>query len=196
MLNKQQKELFAILFASGDPVELDRLAQALELDMPTADRLVASVADYLEEDGSPLRLIRLEDHCQLCTREEYAPVVRRAMEIRRNVPLSQAAMECLAIIAYNQPVTRGFVEQVRGVDSSGVVSSLVEKGLIEEAGRMDLPGRPISYRTTALFLRCFGLASLEELPSVAYEEGAQPPEDDPPLEGQMGFDDTLPQTDD
>ena len=106
---------------------------------------------------------------QLCTKTEFEPYIRRAFEIKRNAPLSQAALEVLAIIAYNQPVTRAFAEQVRGVDSSGVISTLVEKGLIEEAGRLDLPGKPIAYRTTPLFLRSFGLESLEDLPPVADE---------------------------
>ena len=168
-LNPREKELFALLYACGDPVEEERLAEAMELNLPGVQRLLEGLDQWLERLEMPIRLVRMGSQVQLCTREEYAGAIRRVLEIRRGVPLSQAAMEALAVIAYNQPVTRGFVEQVRGVDSSGVVSLLVQRGLIEEAGRMELPGRPIAYRTTPLFLRCFGLESLEELPSVAYE---------------------------
>ena len=133
----------------------------------------------------PLELRRLENSWQLCTLTGYDTVIRTALELRSNTPLSNAAMEVLAVVAYNQPVTRGFIEQVRGVDSSSVVASLEEKGLIEEAGRMELPGRPIAFRTTAAFLRCFGLSDLSELPDL------QPPEDteDADAEEQLGFDD-------
>jgi segregation and condensation protein B len=103
----------------------------------------------------------------MCSREEYAPQIRQVLETKRNVPLSNAAMEVLTIIAYNQPVSKGFVENVRGVDSSSVVNNLTEKGLIEEAGRLDVPGKPIVYRTTPVFLRSFGLASLAELPPLS-----------------------------
>lgn len=177
----------AVLFAAGEPVEVDRLAEALEI-APSA--LVADAQAVSAELGmSPLELRRLEDSYQLCTRTEYAPVIRRALEIKRNIPLSAAAMETLAIIAYNQPVTRGFVEQVRGVDSSSVVVSLAEKGLVEEAGRMDLPGRPLAYRTTANFLRCFGLAGLGELPQVNETEDSPEATSEP--EEQLTLEDSL-----
>ena len=127
--------------------------------------------DRYEQESSGLLLVELEDSFQLCTKPEYASVVKQTMELRRNTPLSNAAMEVLAIIAYNQPVTRAFVEQVRGVDSSQTVLNLVEKGLVEEAGRLDIPGRPISYRTTQGFLRNFGMKSLEELPPLPDEDG-------------------------
>jgi len=129
----------------------------------------------------PLELRRLDSAYQLCTKPIYAGEIRRALELRRNTPLTPAALEVLAIIAYNQPVTRGFVEQVRGVDSSSVVTSLVEKGLVEEAGRLELPGRPISFRTTPAFLRCFGLDSLADLPDVTGSEEEPPPEDEDQL---------------
>lgn len=177
-LNPREKELFALLYACGEPAEEERLAEAMELNLPGVQRLLESLGQWLDRMEMPVRLVRMGSQVQLCTREEYAGAIRRVLEIRRGTPLSQAAMEALAVIAYNQPVTRSFVEQVRGVDSSGVVSLLAEKGLIEEAGRMDLPGRPIAYRTTPLFLRCFGLESLEELPSVAYEaQGAEDEEE-------------------
>ena len=102
----------------------------------------------------------------MVTREEYAAVIREALEVKNNTPLSQAALEVLAIIAYNQPVTKSFVEQIRGVDSSSVVNSLVAKGLVQEMGRLEIPGRPISYGTTEHFLRCFGMQSIETLPKI------------------------------
>lgn len=192
-LSKTQNQIFAILFACGEPIEADRIAEVLEQDTATTERLLRSLGDWLEETEHPLMLQRLENRYQLTTRPEYAPVIKAALEVRRNVPLSQAALEVLSVVAYNQPVTRSFVDQVRGVDSSGVVVSLAEKGLIEEAGRLDLPGRPISYRTTDHFLRTFGLSSISELPPIdAVEEepeaeAAVYPEGEEPLEGQVGF---------
>ena len=193
-LNDIQNKILAVLFAAGEPLEASRIAEALELGLGETHGLCAGIGDQLDRWGSPLELRRLEDSYQLCTRAEYAPVIRQALELRRNAPLSAAAMEVLAIIAYNQPVTRGFVEQVRGVDSSSVVASLVEKGLVEEAGRMELPGRPIAYRTTAAFLRCFGLESLEGLPRV--EAGEEEPQEESPQEegdGQLSFGDAMDQ---
>ena len=113
-----------------------------------------------------MELLELEESVQLSTREEYGELIRSVLSQKRSSPLSQSAMEVLAIIAYNQPVTRAFVEQIRGVDSSSAVNSLVARDLVEEAGRLELPGRPIAYRTTANFLRCFGLQSLEQLPDI------------------------------
>ena len=182
-LNPREKELFALLYACGEPAEEERLAEAMELNLPGVQRLLESLSQWLERMEMPVKLVRMGSQVQLCTREEYAGAIRRVLEIRRGTPLSQAAMEALAVIAYNQPVTRSFVEQVRGVDSSGVVSLLAEKGLIEEAGRLDLPGRPIAFRTTPLFLRCFGLQSLEELPSVAYEAQQAAPEGEEAVPG-------------
>ena len=115
---------------------------------------------------SGLCLLHLDTRWQLSTKAEWADCIRRLLDARRAVPLGPAAMETLTVIAYNQPVSRAFIEQVRGVDSSSSVTSLLEKGLIEEAGRLDLPGRPVSFRTTDVFLRCFGLSSLADLPPV------------------------------
>ena len=123
------------------------------------------MAEYNRPDRG-VRILHLEDSYQMCTNSQYGGKVRAALEIRRNAPLSQAAMEVLAVIAYNQPVTKAFVEQVRGVDCSGVIGSLMTKGLIEERGRLELPGRPLLYGTTVNFLRCFGLSSPEELPPL------------------------------
>lgn len=158
--------LEAVLFAGGEPMEISRLAQALELDEDTVMRLAALLGEIYDKSGSALQLIRLGNAYQITTRAEYAEPIRQALEIKRNTPLSNAAMEVLTIIAYNQPVTKGFVERVRGVDSSSTVNTLTERGLLEEAGRIEVPGRPVTYRTTAQFLRCFGLQSLAELPPL------------------------------
>ena len=158
--------LEAVLFSAGEPVEPERLAEALETDADTVHRLAAELAAFYEGNGSALQLLTLDGSYQITTRQAHADVIRRALEIKRNTPLSNAAMEALTIIAYNQPVTKGFVERVRGVDSGSVVNTLVERGLLEEAGRIEVPGRPVTYRTTAQFLRCFGLTSLEELPPL------------------------------
>ncbi|MDO4945610.1 MAG: SMC-Scp complex subunit ScpB [Ruminococcus sp.] len=160
----------AILFAGGEPVELDRICEA-------ADAVVSEVREaikLLEEkysENSGIELLKLNDSYQLATKQEFAPYIKSALEIKRSSALSPAAMETLTIVAYNQPVTKGFVESVRGVDSSGVVNSLVEKGLLAEAGRLDLPGRPIAYMTTDNFLRAFKLSSLDDLPPLPEQTG-------------------------
>lgn len=157
----------AVLFACGEPIELEKLAAAAEIEKEIAERIVGRLNDRYKDQGSALIIGKLDDSYQMMTRPEYARYIKTAMETRRQIPLSPAAMEVLAIVAYNQPVTRGFVDQVRGVDSSGVVRSLVERNLLEEHGRLnDVPGRPIAYRTTDNFLRCFGLNSLENLPPI------------------------------
>lgn len=162
--------LEAMLFAAGDPVEVSKLADALELDIETVEKMLGSLSAQYDERNSGLMLIRIDNKYQLCTREVYSDNVRKLMEIRKNAPLSNAAFEVLAIIAYNKSVTRSFIEQVRGVDCSGPVSSLVQKGLIEEKGRLDLPGRPLIYGTTDRFLRCFSLNSLDDLPELPKTE--------------------------
>ena len=156
----------AVLFACGEPVTLSRLSDILELEVEEVSAIAASLEENYKNRGSGLRVLRLGDSLQMCTHEDFAAYVRAALVLRRNTPLSQAALECLAVIAYNQPVTKAFVEQVRGVDCSGVVNSLAEKELVEERGRLDAPGRPLLYGTTANFLRCFALTSLEDLPKV------------------------------
>lgn len=156
----------ALIFASGEPLETDRICEILGA---TAEEVVAAVAElnngYEKNDGA-LRIIKLNDSYQFVTQSKHAQEIRKMLEIQRNTPLSPAAFEVLAVVAYNQPVTRAFIEQVRGVDCSGVVSSLVEKGLIEERGRLELPGRPLIYGTTDSFLRCFGIESLDDLPEL------------------------------
>lgn len=162
--------LEAMLFAAGDPVEAGKLADVLELDIETVEKLLGTLGAQYDERNSGLMLIRIDNKYQLCTREVFSENVRKLMEIRKNAPLSNAAFEVLAIIAYNKTVTRSFIEQVRGVDCSGPVSSLVQKGLIEEKGRLDLPGRPLIYGTTDRFLRCFSINSLDDLPELPKTE--------------------------
>ena len=162
--------LEAVLFASGEPVECKRLCEALGTDITSIEDAVALLEEKYA-DNSGIELLRLDSAFQLATKQEYAPHIKSVLEIKRNSALSPAAMETLTIIAYNQPVTKAFVESVRGVDSSGVVNSLVEKGLLCEAGRLDLPGRPIAYATTETFLRAFRLSSLKDLPPLPEQSG-------------------------
>lgn len=172
MIDLPHKQIFSVLFAAGEPVETARVAQAIGADEETVLRYLPALQGSLDQAGIPLQILRLGDRLQLSTLEAFAPVIQDALALRRNIPLSQAALEVLAVAAYNQPVTRALIEQVRGVDSSGVVNSLIEKQLLEEAGRLELPGRPLSYRTTPHFLRTFGLESLEQLPPLpATEDG-------------------------
>lgn len=154
----------AILFASGEPMALDRVAQALGIRTYAVETAVAALQEKYNTPESGVHLLTLGDSAQFCTNPAYIEPVRAALDLRRNTPLSQAAMEVLAVVAYNQPVTKAFVEQVRGVDCSGVVGSLVQKGLLEERGRLELPGRPLLYGTTENFLRCFQLGSIDQLP--------------------------------
>lgn len=156
----------AMLFAAGDPVEPGKLAEVLDIDVENVIKMLGHLEAMYDENDSGLRLIRVDGKYQLCTREEYSEEVRGLLEIKKNTPLSQAAFEVLAIIAYNKTVTRSFIEQIRGVDCSGPVSNLIQKGLIEEKGRLDLPGRPLVYGTTDRFLRCFSLNSLDDLPDL------------------------------
>lgn len=165
-----QATLEAVLFAVGEPIEISRLAQSLEIDEETLALSLKNLSASLEERNSGLCLLRLDDKYQLCTKSDFAPEIRKVLEVKKNAPLSNAAFEVLAIIAYNQPVTKSFVEQIRGVDCSGVMASLCQKSLIEEKGRLDLPGRPLIYGTTPEFLRCFCISSLDELPSLPSDD--------------------------
>lgn len=161
-----QSALEAILFASGEPIGADRLCLALELDRNTVDSLCKQLADQYSYERRGIRLLRLGDRYQMCSAPEYADRIRKAFERRKPPQLSQPALEVLTIIAYFQPTTRAYVEQVRGVDSSYTVNLLLERGLIEEAGRLAVPGRPTLFRTTDRFLRCFSLSNLDELPPL------------------------------
>ena len=167
---REMKEIEAavegILFASGEPVHIDRICLAAELDRPTAELVLQKLMDYYSFERRGMRLLRLEDSWQLCSAPEYADVIRRAFEIRKPAKLSQPALEVLTIIAYYQPTTRAYVDQIRGVDSSDTVGLLLDRHLIEECGRLQVPGRPRLYRTTKAFLRAFHLNSLEDLPEM------------------------------
>lgn len=193
MKQQHEKTLLALLFASGEPVSATRLAAVMETQEETLCAMLELLRIKLDEEDFPLQLLNLSGQYQLCTRQQYTPQIKHLLNERRNMPLTPAALEVLAAVAYNQPVTKGYVEQVRGVDSSGVLSSLVEKGLLEEAGRLDLPGRPIAYATTPHFLRTFGLSSLDQLPveETDLEELLQDELPDDFLEGQMAFDGEL-----
>ena len=185
MSKQLESAVLAVLFAVGEPLAPSRLAEALETKEEVVRSLLEHLRDTLEAQAGAFQILNLNGQYQLATREEHTGLIRRVMNQRRSVPLSQAALEVLAAVAYNQPVTRAYVEQVRGVDSSSIIASLVEKGLLEEAGRLELPGRPICYQTTPNFLRTFGLSSLEELPLTEPAPGDDLPED--LIEGQIGF---------
>ena len=161
--------LEACLFAAGHPLTYEKLAETLSLSVSaTKDIIEKWKPIYNSCDSLPrgILLVTFPDSCQLCTREAYGDFIKVALGIRRNGNLSQSLLEVLAIIAYNQPTTRAFVDTVRGVDSGYAVNALVEKSMIEPCGRLDTPGRPTLYRTTEDFLRVFGISSLEELPTV------------------------------
>ena len=158
--------LEALIFAAGEPVEKKRLAQTMEISENEVEALADELKNEYNKQKRGFQLIELDKKYQLCSRAEYFSYVKQMLEIKRNAALSQAAFEVLAVIAYNQPVTKSFVEQVRGVDCSGVIASLYDKGLIEEKGRLELPGRPLLYGTTDNFLRCFSISSLQELPPL------------------------------
>ena len=156
----------AILFASGSPVEISRISSALEISEAEADEHISALIDDYNSSDRGITIIKLKDSYQMVSVKKYAPQIRTVMDLRRNTPLSQAALEVLAVVAYNQPVTKAFVEQVRGVDCSGVIGSLTSKGLVEEKGRLELPGRPLLYGTTDNFLRCFNISSIDKLPPL------------------------------
>lgn len=170
----------AILYAAGYPVKYTKISEVLGLDLNNTKTLITHMAESYNSDKSKrgINLLMFDETCQLCTKEQYAPYIREALGIRRGGNLSASSMEVLAIVAYNQPVTRTFVDQVRGVDSSYAVNSLIDKGLIEACGRLDAPGRPMLYVTTEKFLRVFGISSLTELPAT---ETLLPPKEDVPI---------------
>ena len=170
MADMDKKEMEAavesILFASGEPVNIERICVALAIDRPTAERILQGLMDYYAYERRGMRLLKIEDCWQLCSAPDYAEAIRMAFEIRKPAKLSQPALEVLTIIAYYQPVTRAYVDQIRGVDSSYTMSLLIDRGMIEECGRLQVPGRPRQYRTTKQFLRSFHLSSLDELPAM------------------------------
>ncbi len=156
----------AILFASGEPVQTERVCIALGLERPAAEQILQRLMDYYAYERRGMRLLHMEDSWQLCSAPDHADAVRRAFEIRKPAKLSQPALEVLTIIAYYQPATRAYVDQIRGVDSSYTISLLLDRKLIEECGRLQVPGRPRLYRTTRQFLRAFHLTDLEDLPEL------------------------------
>jgi len=173
----------AILFAAGEPISLSRLAQATGMDSDVLLVVLQRYGDRLSFERRGIRLLKLDDSYQLCSPPEYADYVRAALESRKPAPLSQPALEVLSIVAYYQPTTRAYIDQIRGVDSGYTTNLLAEKGLIEECGRLDVPGRPALFKTTENFLRAFGLSSLADLPEL-------PSMDE---DGQMSFAQTLQQ---
>ena len=158
----------AILFAAGYPMAYEKLSEVLGLSVRDVKLLCEQLADRYNKEDSPhgIMLAMFPDTCQLCTKEKFLPYIREALGIKRGGNLSASSLEVLAVVAYNQPVTRSFVDQVRGVDSSYAVSSLIDKGLIEACGRLDAPGRPMLYATSDKFLRVFGFNSLDDLPKT------------------------------
>lgn len=170
--NEIENAIEAILFAAGHPMPYAKIAEVLGYGEGTIRKKVSSLAENYNKDKSKgIMLLTFDTSCQLCTKERYLPFIKEALGIKKGGNLSASSLEVLAIIAYNEPTTRAFVDKVRKVDSAYVVSSLCEKGLIEACGRLDEPGRPHIYRTTETFLRCFGIDSLEQLPYVDLPRG-------------------------
>ena len=156
----------AILFAAAEPLEYTKIAAVMCLDDDTMLSILDELTKKLDSDDSGVCLVRMDTKYQLCSKKEFVEPIRSILDLKRNSPLSQAAFEVLAIIAYNQPITKPYIEQIRGVDCSGVVNTLCQRELVEEKGRLDVPGRPVLYGTTANFLRCFSMSSLDELPEL------------------------------
>ncbi len=156
----------AILFAAGESVPVARLSLILEATEGEIDYAAAELAEKYEREGRGMRILRLDDKLQMCSAPEYAPYITKALEQRTPPKLSQSALEALAVVAYFQPVTRAYIDQVRGVDSSYTVSVLQQRGLIEPCGKLDAPGRPALFRTTDAFLRTMGISELSQLPPL------------------------------
>ena len=171
MINKKQvASVEAVLFAAAEPIEYTKIAIALGMDDEQILLCIDAHNEKYSAEDSGICLLQLDVKYQLCSKKEYVEAVRNVLDLKRNAPLSQAAFEVLAIIAYNQPITKPYIEQIRGVDCSGVVNTLCQRGLVEEKGRLDVPGRPVLYGTTSDFLRCFSLSSLSELPELPKED--------------------------
>lgn len=163
-LKEAEAIIEGILFAAGDAVNVERIADILDIDLKSTRALVQALSDKYDDEKRGLKIIRLEDSYQMCTREDYKDYISKLAEPRRTQSLSNAAMEVLSIIAYKQPVTRAVIEQIRGVSCDNLVNRLIEKGLVEEIGRLDTPGRAMLFGTTEEFLRCFGIESFMDLP--------------------------------
>ena len=178
-----QRAVEAILFAAGERIEMQRLAAALEADPEDVRRATEALADTLAYDRRGIRIIKLEDGYQMVSSGEMAEYVTKCLETRKPPKLSASQLETLTIVAYYQPATKAMVEQIRGVDSSYSISALLNKSLIEEAGRLNVPGRPIQYKTTPDFLRTFGISSLEELPPIEKINFGEPLPEQQTIEG-------------
>lgn len=183
-LDELQRAIEAILFAAGERVELSRLAMALETDEAEVAAAANALADQLAFGRRGVRILKLEKGYQMVSSGEMADYVTKALETRKPPKLSSSQLETLTIIAYYQPATKAMVEQIRGVDSAYSVAALLNKKLIEEAGRLNVPGRPIQYRTTPDFLRTFGLSALEELPPIEKISFGEPVEPEQTLAGE------------
>lgn len=173
--NVLESSVEAVLFAAGEPVSISRMAQMLEVSDDDIVFAATKLADMYSFDRRGIRLIRLDDCYQLCSAPEHADLIRKTLETRKAPKLSQSALEALTIVAYYQPTTRAYVDKVRGVDSSYTIGLLQQRGLIEECGRLNVPGRPVLFKTTQDFLRVFGLTSLEELPPMPESELLEAP---------------------
>lgn len=174
-LEKVTAAIEAILYAAGHPVEYSKLSEVLGLSVKDVKNMVEAMSRDYNSEKSPrgVLLLTYPDTCQFATKEEFLPYIREALGIKRGGNLSNSTMEALAVVAYNQPVTRAYVDAVRGVDSSYAMTSLIDKGLIESLSRLDAPGRPMLYTTTDKFLRVFGLSSLEDLPETELSPTAE-----------------------
>ena len=173
MMDNVSSAVEAVLFAAGESVPLKRLSLVLGLEEEEISRTVDALHELYESEGRGMRVLRLDDKVQMCSAPEHAGLISACLEQRKPPMLSQAALETLAVVAYFQPVTRAYVEQVRGVDSSYSVGMLTERGLIEECGRLEAPGRPAVFRTTDVFLRTMGISRLSELPALPEVSGGE-----------------------
>ena len=173
-ISRVEAAVEAVVFASGDPISAERICEAVGTDADTFEKCVKNISERYADKRCGIELVELDGSYQICSKGEFYEEIKTALKLRSNAVLSDVAMETLAIIAYNQPVTKSFVEDVRGVDCSYIVGSLCEKRLVEERGRLDIPGRPLLYGTTDNFLRCFNLNSLADLPKLPRLEGDDP----------------------
>ena len=166
MTDERIAALEAVLFAAGDSVPIARLSLVFGVDEQEIERCIRALQEEYTSEGRGIRILRLDDKVQMCSSPDFAPMVSKCLEQRKPPMLSQPALETLAVVAYFQPVTRAYIDQVRGVDSSYTVGMLAERGLIEESGRLEVPGRPAVFCTTDVFLRTMGISSLSELPPL------------------------------
>ncbi len=171
-----ESAIVAVLFSVGEAVELERLRASLDIEPETLAAAVESLKQRLEDEDSGLKLVEIGDSVQLCSSPRYFEYIQKTVQMKKQASLSAAALETLSIIAYNQPVTKGTIDFIRGVDSGYSVAKLTERGFVDEAGRAEAPGRPILYVTTPEFLRCFGLKNLDQLPPLPPRQSPKTPE--------------------